>query len=113
VTKLFTCAAALVALGPDHRFETVVHQRGLALAGTLHGDLILVAGGDLTLGGRTDKHGKVRFRDHDHTYANSGLMDAELTDTNPLAGLDALAKQIKDSGIKQIDGDVLIDDRLF
>jgi D-alanyl-D-alanine carboxypeptidase/D-alanyl-D-alanine-endopeptidase (penicillin-binding protein 4) len=113
VTKLFTCAAALVALGPDHTYETAVYQRGLALNGTLRGDLILVASGDLTLGGRTTKDGRTVFRDKDHSYANSGLMDAELTDTNPLAGLDALARQVKDAGVKQIDGDVLIDDRLF
>lgn len=113
VTKLFTCAAAMIALGPDFKFETTVHGRGLALNGTLRGDLILVASGDLTLGGRTDKNGKVVFKDKDHTYANSGLGDAELTDTDPLAGLDELAKQVKGSGIKQIDGDVLVDDRLF
>lgn len=113
VTKLFTCAAALIALGPDHKFETTVHQRGLALTGTLSGDLILVASGDLTLGGRTDKSGKIAFKDKDHSYANSGLMDAELTATDPLAGLDDLARQVKASGITQIDGDVLVDDRLF
>ncbi len=113
VTKLFTCAAAMIALGPDCKFETTVHARGLPLGGTLRGDLILVASGDLTLGGRTQKDGKIAFADKDHTYANSGLMDAVLTDTNPLAGLDELAKQIKDGGIKQVDGDVLVDDRLF
>ncbi|MFO0805287.1 MAG: D-alanyl-D-alanine carboxypeptidase/D-alanyl-D-alanine-endopeptidase [Gemmataceae bacterium] len=112
VTKLFSCAAALLTLGPDFQFETTVHARGLHLNGTLRGDLILVASGDLTLGGRT-KDGKIVFTDKDHTYANSGLMDAQLTDTNPLAGLDDLAKQVKASGIKQIDGDVLVDDRLF
>jgi len=113
VTKLFTCAAALVALGPDHTFETAVYQRGLALNGVLRGDLVLVASGDPTLGGRTTADGRTVFRDKDHTYANSGLMDADLTDTDPLAGLDALAKQIKAAGVKAIDGDVLIDDRLF
>jgi len=113
VTKLFSGAAALLTLGPDFKFETVVHARGLPLNGTLRGDLILVASGDLTLGGRTTKDGKVAFKDKDHTYANSGLMDAELTDTNPLAGLDNLAKQVKASGINTVDGDVLVDDRLF
>lgn len=113
VTKLFSCAAAMVTLGPDFKFETVVHARGLPLNGTLKGDLILVGSGDLTLGGRTNRDGKIVFKDKDHTYANSGLMDAELTDTNPLAGLDELAKQVKASGIKQVDGDVLVDDRLF
>jgi D-alanyl-D-alanine carboxypeptidase/D-alanyl-D-alanine-endopeptidase (penicillin-binding protein 4) len=114
VTKLFTAAAALVTLGADHTFETAVYQRGLLLnGGTLHGDLILVASGDLTLGGRTSKDGRTVYRDKDHTYANSGLMESELTDTDPLAGLEALARQVKESGVKQIDGEVLVDDHLF
>lgn len=113
VTKLFTCSAALVALGPDHTFDTCVYQRGLKLNGKLLGDLILVASGDPTLGGRTGKDGKLVFRDHDHTYANSGLMESELTETDPLAGLNELARQVKEAGIDQISGEVLIDDRLF
>src|SRR5262245_18547220 len=49
VTKLYSCAAALAAVGADHRFETPVYQRG--------DDLVLVAKGDLTLGGRTTRDG--------------------------------------------------------
>jgi D-alanyl-D-alanine carboxypeptidase/D-alanyl-D-alanine-endopeptidase (penicillin-binding protein 4) len=113
VTKLFTCAAALTALGPDHAVETAVYARGVTHEGVHRGDLILVAAGDLTFGGRTTKDGRVVFRDKDHTYANSGLFEADLTDTDPLAGIDALAKQVRAAGIKQIDGDVLVDERLF
>src|SRR5262245_4266436 len=112
VTKLFSCAAALVALGPDSTTDTVVYERGVRTNGTLHGDLILVAAGDLTFGGRT-KDGKTLFKDHDHTYANSGLADAELTDTDPLAALNSLARQIKEAGITQVDGEILVDDRMF
>jgi serine-type D-Ala-D-Ala carboxypeptidase/endopeptidase (penicillin-binding protein 4) len=112
VTKLFSCAAALVALGPDSTAETAVYQRGVVTGGALRGDLILVAAGDLTFGGRA-KDGKTVFKDKDHTYANSGLGDAELTDTDPLAALDALAKQVKEAGITQIDGEILVDDRMF
>ncbi len=112
VTKLFSCASALVALGADHKQETCVYQRGLAFKGTLRGDLILVASGDLMLGGRT-KDGKTVFKDKDHTYANGGFGDSEVTDTDPLAGLNDLAKQVKATGITQIEGEVLIDDRLF
>jgi D-alanyl-D-alanine carboxypeptidase/D-alanyl-D-alanine-endopeptidase (penicillin-binding protein 4) len=112
VTKLFTCAAALVALGPDATTETAVYQRGFVLGGALKGDLILVAAGDLTFGGR-QKDGKTVFKDKDHTYANSGLGECELTDTDPLGGLNALAEQVKGTGITQIDGEVLVDDRLF
>ncbi len=112
VTKLFSCAAALVALGPDHTQETAVYSRGLTVKGTLRGDLVLVAGGDVMLGGRT-KDGKTVFKNKDHTYANGGAGDSELTDTDPLTGLNDLAKQVKASGITQVEGDVLVDDRLF
>ncbi|MBN9522815.1 D-alanyl-D-alanine carboxypeptidase/D-alanyl-D-alanine-endopeptidase [bacterium] len=113
VTKLFTCAAALLALGADHVFETIVYRRGLLLNGTLRGDLVLVASGDPMMGGRTDAGGKTVFKDKDHTYAGSGLAEAELTATDPLAALDKLAKQVKESGVNVVEGDVLIDDRLF
>jgi D-alanyl-D-alanine carboxypeptidase/D-alanyl-D-alanine-endopeptidase (penicillin-binding protein 4) len=112
-TKLFSVAAALDALGADYRFRTPVVRRGtLHDDGTLEGDLILVASGDLTLGGRTTTDGQIAWRDVDHTYANwSG--DAELTDEDPLAGLNELARQVAAAGIRTIRGEVLIDDRLF
>jgi D-alanyl-D-alanine carboxypeptidase/D-alanyl-D-alanine-endopeptidase (penicillin-binding protein 4) len=112
-TKLFSSAAALATLGADHRFETPVFMRGIVAKGVLQGDLILVAQGDLTMGGRTDADGKMAYKDHDHIYANAGLGRAELTDTDPLAGLKDLAKQVAAAGIREVKGDVLIDDRLF
>ena len=113
VTKLYSCAAALLELGAEHRFETPVYRRGKRADGKLSGDLILVASGDLTLGGRTDSAGKMAFADHDHIYA--GYLDTQttLTDTNPLAGLQDLARQVKAAGVRVVEGDVLIDDRLF
>ncbi len=110
-TKLFSTAAALAALGADHRFRTPVYRRGEVRDGTLHGDLILVAQGDPTLGGRTDAQGKMLFKDHDHIYA--GSPGVELTDTDPLAGLKDLARQVAAAGIRHVRGDVLVDDRLF
>jgi D-alanyl-D-alanine carboxypeptidase/D-alanyl-D-alanine-endopeptidase (penicillin-binding protein 4) len=112
-TKLYSCAAALVAFGPDHRFVTPVYRRGDLTDGRLKGDLILVAQGDLTFGGRTGKDGKLQFRNADHTYANSTSTDNELTDTDPRAAFDELAKQVKEAGVTFLDGDVLIDDRYF
>jgi D-alanyl-D-alanine carboxypeptidase/D-alanyl-D-alanine-endopeptidase (penicillin-binding protein 4) len=112
VTKLFSVAAALIGLGVDFCFETPVHRRGEVKGGVLSGDLILVAQGDLTLGGRTDAKGLMAFRNNDHTYAG-GASAAELTDTDPLAGLKSLAQQIRKSGIDRVKGDILIDDRLF
>jgi D-alanyl-D-alanine carboxypeptidase/D-alanyl-D-alanine-endopeptidase (penicillin-binding protein 4) len=111
-TKLYSCAAALAELGPDYRFETPVYRRGDLRDGRLRGDLILVASGDLTLGGRTLPDGKLAFTDSDHIYADGGTK-TRLTDTDPLAGLRDLARQVAAAGVRRVDGDVLLDDRLF
>jgi len=113
VAKLYTCAAALVTFGPEHRFRTPVYRRGELVEGTLKGDLILVAKGDPTLGGRTDAKGRLVFKNSDHTYASFASTLPELTDIDPLAGLRALARQVRQNGIRKVDGDVLLDDRLF
>ena len=64
------------------------------------------------MGGRTTTDGSVAFTSIDHTYAND-VPGATLTSENPLAGLDEIADQIYKSGITSVDGDVIIDDRLF
>lgn len=112
-TKLFSVAAALDALGADFRFQTPVVRRGeINDKHELKGDLILIASGDLTFGGRTASDGSIAFRNGDHTYAN-GNPDAALTEQDPLAGLNDLAHQVAAAGIKHVRGDVLIDDRMF
>lgn len=113
VTKLFTAAATLAEFGADFKFETPVFARGEIQKGVLRGDLILRGSGDPSFGGRTTKGGKLAFADYDHTYANSGLMEPELTDTDPLAALDDLAAQVKSAGVTEVLGEVLVDDRLF
>ncbi len=62
VTKVPTVAAALAALGPDHRFATTLHGTGPLRGGTLEGDLILKGGGDpsLTTAGLMDLAGQLR-----------------------------------------------------
>ncbi|HEV3004415.1 MAG TPA: D-alanyl-D-alanine carboxypeptidase/D-alanyl-D-alanine-endopeptidase [Pirellulales bacterium] len=112
VTKLFSVATALDALGADYRFETPLYARGeVDEQGRLQGDLVLVASGDLSLGGRTDREGHIAFTNHDHVYAGSGET-AEITLQDPLAGLDEIARQAA-AIIHHVQGDVLIDDRLF
>lgn len=113
VRKVFTVGELLNQVGPAHTFNTPIYRQGaISGKGTLQGNLILVASGDLTMGGRTNPDGTVAYTDFDHNEANS-LGNAILTKPNPLAGYAALAHQIAAYGIKQISGDVVIDDRLF
>lgn len=113
VRKLFSVGELLNKLGADYRFQTPVFRQGkVDSSGTLNGNLILVAKGDLTMGGRHDADGTIAYTDFDHTDANQ-LGSAILTKPNPLWGLDKLAAQVVSSGISKVSGDVIVDDRLF
>lgn len=113
VRKVFTIGELMNEIGPTHSYDTPVYRRGaVSPDGVLQGDLILVASGDITMGGRTNPDGTVAYGDFDDNEANS-LGNANLTKPDPLAGYAALAKQVAASGIKQITGNVVIDDRLF
>jgi serine-type D-Ala-D-Ala carboxypeptidase/endopeptidase (penicillin-binding protein 4) len=113
-SKLFSGSAALGAYGPDYRFETPLYRRGaISAAGELEGDLILVASGDLTMGGRDTPDGRIAFTPIDHINSTAFPTLVTLTPEDPLAGLDDLAKQVAAAGVKRVNGDVIIDDRLF
>lgn len=113
VRKLFSVGLALAALGAEHRFHTPVYRTGAVSAdGVLAGDLIIVAGGDLTLGGRDLPGGTVAFTSFDHTESNS-LGSSILTEPDPLAGIKAMAAAVAATGITRVSGDVVVDDRLF
>lgn len=113
VRKLFSVGVALDTLGADHVFRTPVHRQGEVDAqGVLNGNLILVASGDLAMGGRTNPDGSLAITDLDHNEANA-LGNAQLTAPDPLAGFDALAAQVAAAGVRRVSGEVVIDDRLF
>ncbi len=111
IMKSFTSATALSSLGANSRFVTPVQRVGSVDGGTLDGDLVLVASGDFSFGLR-DQGAELRFTDSDHNDANA-VEDAKRVDGNPLAALDELAQQVKDSGIDEVSGQVAVDDRLF
>jgi D-alanyl-D-alanine carboxypeptidase/D-alanyl-D-alanine-endopeptidase (penicillin-binding protein 4) len=56
--KIVTAAAALEALGPDYRYRTRIAANGPVRDGVLHGDLVVIGGGDPTISERF--HGDVR-----------------------------------------------------
>ena len=113
VRKLFSVGVALNKLGADYRFRTPVYRQGsIGAQGVLEGNLTLVAAGDLTLGGRQTSNGLIAFTNFDHNDANN-LGTAILTPQNPLSGLDELARQVRSSGIRTVNGDVIVDTRLF
>ncbi len=93
--KLYTVAAALDTFGKDYRFTTPIYAHGnVNDSGVLNGDLILVASGDLTMGGRTTPDGRIAYTNMDHGDANA-LGNATLTEQDPLAGLNDLARQVR------------------
>ena len=113
VRKVFSVGQLMNEVGPAHRYNTPVYRRGaMDRAGVLQGDLILVASGDLTMGGRTNPDGSIAITDYDHNEADS-LGNATLAKPNPLGGYIDLARQVAKSGVREITGNVIIDDRLF
>ena len=115
VTKLFTAAAALDRLGPDYRFRTPLYRSGeLDSHGTLRGNLIFVASGDITMGGRTLPDGRIAYTGIDQTIANGTSKNREnIAKQDFRAGINQLAAQALRSGIRAVQGEIMIDDRLF
>lgn len=112
VRKVFTLGELLDAVGPNKTYDTPVYRTGPIVRGVLHGNLILVASGDLTMGGRTNPDGAIAISNWDHNEADS-LGNAVLTSPNPLAGYAKLAQQVRSAGIRRVTGEIIVDDRLF
>lgn len=90
VLKLVTSAAAMEILGPEYRFKTSVGYSGKIINGTLHGNLIVIGGGDPALGSEY-------FKDH---YFEPHF-------------LETWAQKIKAAGITRIDGNLVLDCSLY
>lgn len=110
-TKIPTVTFALALLGPDFRFHTRLVRAGeLDGAGTLHGDLVLVASGDPNLSGRVTPDDKLDFQNIDHSI---GSPKARLVERNPLQVIEAFAEGVREAGIRRVTGTVLVDTHLF
>lgn len=114
--KSFAVAAALDAYGRDHTFVTPVYRSGTVANGTLDGNLVLVGAGDLSFGLREQANGTLAYENMpalDHSYATVGVPGAVEPPGNPLAVLDEFAAQVKASGINTVNGEIVVDDRMF
>jgi len=109
--KVFVAGTAFSALGPDYRFRTPVYRTGPVDEGVLKGDLVLVAGGDLLLGGRVQPDGALALPEPDHTYDMHP--DAVPVPGDPLRSIREIAGQVAAHGIKRIEGRILVDTSLF
>src|SRR5437016_4670706 len=110
-TKLLSVGTALELLGGDYRFHTKIYRTGpIQKDGTLDGDLVLVASGDLNLSNRIQPDGTLAFEDEDHSY---GGPDSKGLAGDPLQVIRELAQQVVAKGIEQVKGKVLVDASLF
>lgn len=85
--KLLSSAAAMDLLGPDFRYNTYLLADGEIRDGVLRGDLVLLGTGDPTLGQRVDQEGL-------HPFV-------------------AMARAVRQAGIRRVDGNVVGDATLF
>jgi PBP4 family serine-type D-alanyl-D-alanine carboxypeptidase len=107
-TKLLTEGTVLATLGADYRFHTRIYRTApIDAKGRLKGDVILVASGDPNLSNRIQRDGTLAFVDEDHSYNGPAVPG------DPLAVIKQLAKDVAAKGLRRIEGQVLVDTRLF
>ena len=83
--KILTLAAAADRLGWDYRFDTTIVATAPVYSGILRGDLFIVGSGDPSISERSDEREILR----------------------------TLAQQVRDSGIREIEGRIIGDDDAF
>jgi D-alanyl-D-alanine carboxypeptidase/D-alanyl-D-alanine-endopeptidase (penicillin-binding protein 4) len=114
--KTYSAAAVLHDYGAGHRFRTPVFHTGSVRRGVLSGNLVLVASGDFSFGLRDRSNGTQAYNSApqlDHSDADGEPGPTLVPHSNPLAGVEQLARQVRAAGIRKVNGNVVIDDRLF
>ena len=107
-TKLLTEGTVLAKLGQDYRFHTRIYRTApIDKNGKLKGDLVLVASGDPNLSNRIRPDGTLAFVDEDHSY------NGRAVDGDPLVVIKQLASDIAASGVRKIEGRIIVDTSLF
>lgn len=113
--KIYSVSTALRLYGTGYQFRTPVYREGAVSGDTLRGNLVLVGSGDMSLGLREQRNGTLYYESlpkANQSYADQ-LPGAVEPPGNPLAGLNELAARVRASGITRVNGNVVIDDRLF
>lgn len=96
-TKLLTTSAALALLGPNATIETrVVAATAPDTDGVVRGDITLLGAGDASMSGRA--------------YPYSGRTERP---NPPLDALAALADQLRQRGVRRVEGNIVGDDTAF
>lgn len=88
--KLITSASALEIFGGNYRFKTQIGYSGKIKDERLNGDLILISGGDPTLGSE---------------YFDGNNFNPHF--------LDVWAEKIKEAGIQQVNGNLILDASIY
>jgi D-alanyl-D-alanine carboxypeptidase len=86
VRKIFSVGQLLNAVGPNHTYDTPVYRTGAIDGnGVVHGNLIVVASGDLTMGGRTNPDGTIAVSNWGKPYARPALNGSPETSSSTIA----------------------------
>lgn len=96
--KLLTAAAALHALGPAHVFTTRLATSAPLSGGAIHGDIVLVGGGDPVLASPARR---------------ARLAADPITASAPTTPLDDLASALAAAGVHRVDGAIVADDSRY
>ncbi len=80
VTKCVTAASAMLTLSPEFRFRTEVRAYGTVRSGVLHGNVVIIGGGDPTIGSRH--------------FANRPSFAGEFVKWLKSAGIDSIAGSV-------------------
>jgi serine-type D-Ala-D-Ala carboxypeptidase/endopeptidase (penicillin-binding protein 4) len=92
--KIYSISTVLRLYGPNYRFRTPVYREGTVAGGTLNGNLVLVASGDMSLGLREQRNGTLYYESLpklDQSYADTGVPGHFVEPPgNPLAGVRAM-----------------------
>jgi PBP4 family serine-type D-alanyl-D-alanine carboxypeptidase len=110
-TKILSVGTALELLGPDFRFHTKIYRTGPVQGGAVEGNLVLAASGDPDLSNRIQPDGTMVFENEDHSY--DGFAEAKPVPGDPLAVIRELASKVAASGIRRVNGRVVVDASLF